>query len=188
MTQPRVKKDKYRDEVRGLAVRDLQLLLGVEPHLANAFKALSKRAGSTELRTFCKEGVTYTLRREDRIKKSLKKLDAPLVSRPSAGLDGLIKDAKRAAARSKSAQTDVAILATIERISHFGLAAYTTNRSASSARWCSGSSTHTAPLNKGKARGHQRNEQNGATVPAPPPAEAMMNSLVTAYFIHPDSP
>ena len=135
MTQARVKKDKYQDEVRGLAVRDLQLLLGVEPHLANAFKALSKRAGSTELRTFCKEGVTYTLRREDRIKKSLKKLDAPLVSRPSAGLDGLIKDAKRAAARSKSAQTDVAILATIERISHFGLAAYTTNRSASSARW-----------------------------------------------------
>jgi hypothetical protein len=41
-------------------------------------------------------------------------------------LDGLIKDAKRAAARSKSAETDVAILAAIERISHFGLAIYTT--------------------------------------------------------------
>lgn len=124
MTQPRLKKDKYRDAVRALAVQDLQLLLGVEPHLAKGFKALSKRAGSTELRTFCEEGVTYTLRREGRIKKALKKLDTPLVSRPSTGLDGLIKDAKRAAARSKSAQTDVAILATIERISHFGLAAY----------------------------------------------------------------
>jgi ferritin-like metal-binding protein YciE len=126
MTQPRLKKDKHRDAVRALAVRDLQLLLGVEPHLASGFKALSKRARSTELRMFGKEGVTYTRRRVDRLKKALTKLNAPLLSRPSAGLDGLIKDAKRAAARTRSAETDVAILATIERISHFGLAAYTT--------------------------------------------------------------
>jgi ferritin-like metal-binding protein YciE len=41
-------------------------------------------------------------------------------------LDGLIKDAKRAVATTKSAETDAAILAAVERISHFGLAAYTT--------------------------------------------------------------
>jgi ferritin-like metal-binding protein YciE len=94
--------------------------------LANGFKVLSKRARSEELRTFCKEGITYTLRRVDRITKALKKLDAPQESRRSSGLDCLIRDAKRSAARIKSAETDVAILAAIERISHFGLAIYTT--------------------------------------------------------------
>jgi ferritin-like metal-binding protein YciE len=126
MAQTRLKKDKYKDAVRAPAVHDLQLLLGAEPRLADGFKALSRRARSDEMRTFCKDGVNYTLRRVDRIKKALKKLDAPLMSRPSSGLDGLIKDAKRAAARNKSPETDVAILATIERISHFGLAIYTT--------------------------------------------------------------
>ena len=48
------------------------------------------------------------------------------MSRPSSKLDGLIKDARRAAARAKAAETDVVILAAIERISHFGLAIYTT--------------------------------------------------------------
>jgi ferritin-like metal-binding protein YciE len=126
MTQPRLKKDKHKDAARFLAVQDLQLLLGAEPHLAKGFKVLSKRAKSDELRTFCKEGVIYTLRRVDRIKKALKELDAPVESGRSSGLDGLIRDAKRAAARTKSAETDVAILGTIERISHFGLAIYTT--------------------------------------------------------------
>jgi ferritin-like metal-binding protein YciE len=126
MSRPAYKKDKHKDVGRALAVQDLQLLLGAEPHLANGFKALSRRARSDELRTFCREGVTYTLRRVDRIKKALKKLDVPLKPRRSSGLDGLIKDAKRSAARTKSAETDVAILAAIERISHFGLAIYTT--------------------------------------------------------------
>lgn len=124
--RPRLKKDKYKDVIRHLAVQDLQLLLGAEPRLANGFRVLSKRARSEELRTFCKEGVTYTLRRVDRIKKALRKLDARLEPRRSSGLDGLIRDAKRAAARIKSAETDVAILSTIERISHFGLAIHTT--------------------------------------------------------------
>jgi ferritin-like metal-binding protein YciE len=126
MTQPRSKKGKHKDAVRALAVQDLQLLLRAEPHLAKGFSALAKRSRSVELRTFCKEGVTYTLRRVARIKKALKKLDAPLESRASSGLDGLIRDARRAATRTKSAETDLAILATIERISHFGLAIYTT--------------------------------------------------------------
>src|SRR4029453_16743623 len=126
MTQPRLKKDKHKDAARFLAVQDLQLLLCAEPHLANGFKVLSKRANSDELRTFCKEGVTYTLRRVDRIKMALKKLDAPQEPRRSSGLDGLIRDAKRSAGRTKSTETDVAILAALERISHFGLAIYTT--------------------------------------------------------------
>jgi ferritin-like metal-binding protein YciE len=126
MARAGYKKDKHQEAVRALAIQDLQLLLGAEPHLAKAFRDLGRRSQSDELRTFCKEGVTYTLRRVRRIKAALRKLDAPLKARPSSGLDGLIKDAKRAAARSKSAETDVAILAAIERISHFGLAIYTT--------------------------------------------------------------
>jgi hypothetical protein len=106
MSHSGYKKDKYKEAVRTLAIQDLQLLLGAEPHLAKAFRGLSRRSQSDELRTFCKEGVTYTLRRVRRIKAALKKLAAPLVSRPSSGLDGLIKDAKRAAIRSKSAETD----------------------------------------------------------------------------------
>ena len=125
MARPRPKKDKHKDAARFLAVQDLQLLLGAEPHLANEFKVLANRAKSVELRTFCNGGVTYTLRRVDRIKKALNKLNAPLESKASSGLDGLIRDARRTAARTKSAETDVAILAAIERISHFGLAIYT---------------------------------------------------------------
>jgi hypothetical protein len=68
MTRPRLKKDKHKDAARVMAVQDLQLLLGAEPHLAKGFKVPSKRAKSDELRTFCKESVTYTLRRVDRIK------------------------------------------------------------------------------------------------------------------------
>lgn len=83
-----------------------KLKIGAEPHLAKGFKVLSKRAESDELRTFCKEGVTYTLRRVDRIKKAPRKLDAPLEPGRSSGLDGLIRDAKRAAARTKSAESE----------------------------------------------------------------------------------
>lgn len=126
MTRPAYKKDTKEHAVRALAIRDLQLLLGVEHHLAKAFRGLSWRSQSDELRTLCKECVTYTLRRARRIKAALRKLDAPLVSRPSSGLAGLINDAKRAAVRKKSAETDVAILAAVERVSHFGLAIYTT--------------------------------------------------------------
>ena len=60
----------------------MQLLLGAEPHLTNGFKVLSKRAKSDESRTLCNEGITYTLRRVDRIKKALKNLDSfPFVER-----------------------------------------------------------------------------------------------------------
>ena len=124
MSRPGFKKDKH-EAVRALAIQDLQLLLGAEPHLAKACRGLSRRSQSADLRTFCNEGVTYTLRRVRRIKAALRKLDTPLISKPSSGLDGLIKDAKRAAVRSKNAETDVAILAAIERISHCGLAIYT---------------------------------------------------------------
>jgi hypothetical protein len=124
MSRPRYKKDKHKETVRALVIQDLQLLLGAKPHLAKAFRGLSRRSQSDELRTFCKEGVTF--RRVRRIKAALGKLAGPLVSRPSSGLDGLINDAKRAAVGSKSAETDVANLAAIERISHFGLAIYMT--------------------------------------------------------------
>jgi hypothetical protein len=105
----------------------LQLLLGAEPHLANGFKVLAKRAKSDELRTFCKEGVTYTLRRVDRIKKALRKLDAPLEPRRSSGLDGLIqgRQAGRCQDQERGRPTSPSSAA-IERISHFGLAIYTT--------------------------------------------------------------
>jgi hypothetical protein len=57
--------------------------------------------------------------------KALGKLHAPLMSRPFSGLGGLIKDARRAA-RTKRPETNVVILATIERIPHFDLAIYMT--------------------------------------------------------------
>jgi hypothetical protein len=90
MSRPAYKKDKHKDVVRALAVQDLQLLLGAEPHLVKAFQVLAQRAKANELQNLCKEGVSYTRRRVDRIKEALRKLDAPQVSRPSSGLGGLI--------------------------------------------------------------------------------------------------
>jgi ferritin-like metal-binding protein YciE len=112
--------------MRHLAVRDLQLLFGAEPNLARAFATLARRADNRKLRTFCKEGVTYTRRRVTRIKRALRLLSAPAKPISSLGLDGLVRDAQRAAGKQKGPLTDVALLATIERISHYGLAAYTT--------------------------------------------------------------
>jgi ferritin-like metal-binding protein YciE len=115
-----------RVQLRALAIHDLQMLLGAEPELARAFRVLAKSANSRELRTFCREGVTYTRRRVIRIKQALKLLGAPVSGKHCYGLSGLIKDAKRVALRRQNAATDAALLGAIERISHFGLAIYTT--------------------------------------------------------------
>jgi hypothetical protein len=125
MSRPGIREDKPSDTARDLAVGDLQLLLAVEPHLAEAFRALAKRCENRELRTFCKEGVRYTLKRAP-AQDGVPGARRPAVPRASPGLGGLIKDAKRAAGRTRSTKTDIAILAAIERISHFGLAIYTT--------------------------------------------------------------
>jgi ferritin-like metal-binding protein YciE len=61
-----------------------------------------------------------------RIRKALRVLDAPSRAKRSSGLAKLISDAKRGSGRKKSPANDVALLGTIERISHFGLAIYTT--------------------------------------------------------------
>lgn len=118
-------KNAKADVLRALAIDELQLLLGAEPHLSAAFRTLAERAQAPELHTLCNEGVTYTNRRVARIKKALGMLKAPIKPRRSTGLTGLISDAKRAGGRKKSPATDAALLAAIERISHFGLAIYT---------------------------------------------------------------
>jgi hypothetical protein len=171
MSRSGCEKDKQRDVVRALAVQDLQLLLGAEPHRAKAFRVLSRRSKSDELRAICKEGVSYTLRRVGRIKEALTKLDAPLVSQPSSGLDGLIKDARRAAIKTKSAETDVAIRAARTNFA-FRFAHLYEHRSASSACKSTEGSPRMASVNKRKAGGHRRNEQNGAKAIASPPEEA----------------
>lgn len=113
--------------LRELAVFELQSLLASEPKLAKGFATLAKNATSPTLRRFCREGVRYTQRRVTRIKDALKHLGAPLTSRPSQAMSGLIADAVKASRSfsSDKAARDAAILTAVERISHYGLASYT---------------------------------------------------------------
>jgi ferritin-like metal-binding protein YciE len=113
------------DEVlRRLAVAELRRLLQSEPRLTAAWKVLARRATHPSLRRLCREGVTYTERRTRRVRDALKALEAPPRPAPSRGMDGLLADAKRAAATRDPRTRDVAMLAAIERISHDGLAVY----------------------------------------------------------------
>jgi ferritin-like metal-binding protein YciE len=107
-----------------LAVAELQSLLRSEPRLTKAWSKLARRAQAKPLKTLCREGVTYTRRRVERIRKALDALDAPKVGRPSQGMDGLIADALKASAIIAPAERDASLLAAIERISHYGEAIY----------------------------------------------------------------
>ena len=96
--------------LRELAVSELQTLLRSEPQLARAFKTLAAKAYHSRLKTFCREGVSYTNRRVARVRAALRALEAGQTSRPSAGLGGLIDDALRASRlrnRSGTAGTTV---------------------------------------------------------------------------------
>jgi ferritin-like metal-binding protein YciE len=114
------------DATRDLAIAALQRLLRSEPRLSTAWKVLARRATHPSLRRLCREGVTYTDRRTRRVRQALKALDAPVRPALSSGMDGLIKDALRAARERDPTQRDAAMLGAIERISHDGLAVYTT--------------------------------------------------------------
>lgn len=116
-----------RDALRQLAINELQSLLGSEPRLVRGFARLVKQAKSPRLRKFCREGVEYTERRVERLREALDLLDAPAKGRGSQAMPGLIADAL-AVGRSFGGDSDgrdAAILAAIERISHYGLASYT---------------------------------------------------------------
>jgi len=117
---------KDTSATRELAVAELQRLLRSEPQLSAAWKVLAKRATHPSLRRLCREGVTYTDRRTRRVRQALRALDAPVRVASSSGMDGLIKDALRAARERDPALRDAAMLGAIERISHDGLAVYTT--------------------------------------------------------------
>jgi len=108
-----------------LAVQQMQILLGVEPKLARAFGRLQKRATDPHLRKFCGEGVTYTNRRVRRLKAALRSLAIKPRAKKSAALPGLIADALAAGVKLPPVARDAALLAAIEPISHYGLAAYT---------------------------------------------------------------
>jgi ferritin-like metal-binding protein YciE len=114
-------------QLRDLAIAELQSLLGSEPKLARGFAQLAKAARSPTLKRFCHEGVSYTERRAERIRQALTALEAPLKARPSKAMPGLVADAVAASRlfRGEPVARDAAILTAVERISHYGLASYT---------------------------------------------------------------
>lgn len=113
--------------IDALAISELQALLRSERHLAEAFGWLATKATAKPLKKLCRQGVTYTERRVERVLGALRELNAPPRPRETKGLDGLIQDALSAASSSaRGPARDAAILAAVERISHDGLAVYTT--------------------------------------------------------------
>lgn len=115
-----------QDALRQLAVSELQSLLGSEPKLVRGFARLVKQATSPRLRKFCGEGVEYTECRVERLREALELLEAPVKPVASQAMPGLIADAVAAGKSSNGDREarDLAILTAIERISHYGLASY----------------------------------------------------------------
>lgn len=114
--------------LRDLFVSDLQYLYYADKQLQKTFPKLGKAATSKSLKRLCQEGVDYTAERLERLEEVFGQLDVSPRARTSHGMKGLLDEAVEVAGKSKlpGGVRDAALLAAIQRISHYGIASYGT--------------------------------------------------------------
>jgi ferritin-like metal-binding protein YciE len=111
--------------LRDVLIAELSDALGADRQLLDAWPVLGDAASAQTLKRFCAEGVDYT---QDRIRRlatafSILKVDA--VAKPSTAIGCLIKDALDIAGVGNAGPVrDAAILAAIQKLSHYGHASY----------------------------------------------------------------
>ncbi len=116
------------ESLRDLFVSDLQYLYYADRQLQKTFPRLGKAAKSKSLQRLCREGVDYTAERLERLETVFDQLDVSPRARTSHGMKGLLAEATEVAGKGglASGVRDAALLAAIQRISHYGIASYGT--------------------------------------------------------------
>ena len=106
-------------------IAELSAALGADRQLLDAWPVLGDAASAQTLKRFCAEGVDYTQERIRRLAMACTVLKVDAVARPSDAIGCLIKDALDVAGAGDAGPVrDAAILAAIQKLSHYGHASY----------------------------------------------------------------
>lgn len=115
------------ESLRDLFVSDLQYLYYADRQLQKTFPRLGRAATAKSLKKLCQEGVDYTAERLERLETVFGQLDVNPRAKTSHGMKGLLEEAEQVAGKNLAGGVrDAALLAAIQRISHYGIASYGT--------------------------------------------------------------
>lgn len=113
--------------LRDLLVEELRDLYHADKQLLKAFPRLAKGATAEEMSKLCEEGADYTEERIRRLEQAFETLGMPARGTTCHAMAGLIEEAMETLDEDFSdAVRDAALLANIQRISHYGIAGYGT--------------------------------------------------------------
>lgn len=111
--------------LRDLLIAELSDALGADRQLLEAWPVLGEAASAQTLRRLCAEGVDYTHERISRLATAFTILTIDAVATRSDAIGCLIRDALDVArAGSAGPVRDAALLAAIQKLSHYGHASY----------------------------------------------------------------
>lgn len=110
-----------------LLVDSMQDMLAADRRLLKAFPRLVRAASDKRVRKLCREGIDYTAERIVRLERTLRLLGARPRPRNAPAMVGLIDEAMDAVHdTAKDGAYDAAILASVQKISHYGRSGYWT--------------------------------------------------------------
>ena len=113
--------------LRDLLVEELRDLYHADKQLLKAFPRLARGASAEAVRKLCQEGVDYTEEHIKRLDDAFARLGTPARGKTCHAMAGLIEEARETLEEDFSdAVRDAALLANIQRISHYGIAGYGT--------------------------------------------------------------
>lgn len=113
--------------LRDLLVEELRDLYHADKQLLKAFPRLAKGATAEEMSKLCEEGVDYTEERIRRLEQAFEVLGMPARGKTCHAMAGLIEEAMESLDDDfTDAVRDAALLANVQRISHYGIAGYGT--------------------------------------------------------------
>lgn len=113
--------------LRDLLVEELRDLYHADKQLLKAFPRLAKGATAEEMSKLCEEGVDYTEERIRRLEQAFEMLGMPARGKACHAMAGLIEEAMETLDDDfTDAVRDAALLANVQRMSHYGIAGYGT--------------------------------------------------------------
>jgi ferritin-like metal-binding protein YciE len=112
--------------LNALLIAGMQDMLAADRRLLKAFPRLAKDASDKDVRRLCREGVSYTEERIARLERALRLLGARSRARNAPAMVGLIEEAMEAVHDSEYGACDAEILASVQKISHYGRSGYWT--------------------------------------------------------------
>jgi len=111
--------------LRDVLIDELADSLGADRQLLDAWPALEAAVTAPLLKKFCAEGTDYTRERIRRLEAVFALLGVPATANSSEAMAGLIENALDLAEEGEAgAVRDAAILAAIQKLSHYGHASY----------------------------------------------------------------